>query len=93
MTTAEDIAHHIRFDDVKEENVVSYSIIDYANGDTWKEIKLIFNGNTKPISISIPSGQWKVIARNGDIKAEGMGEIKGGEISVEPTSALILAKE
>ncbi len=93
MTTAEDIAKHIAFDKVKESNLISYSIKDHANGDTWKEIKLVFNGSTETKMVKIPKGNWVVIAEDGKIKADGLGISKGGMMTVAPTSALILARE
>jgi pullulanase len=92
MTTAEDIAKHLVFDKVSQSNVISYSLKDNANGDSWREIKLVFNGNSEAVNVKIAKGEWTVIARDGKLNAEGMGTIKGGVVSVEPTSALILAK-
>ena len=93
MTTAEDVAKHLVFDKVNGDNLISYSLKDYANGDQWKEIKVIFNGADDAQEVKIPSGNWLVVARDGQMNAEGMGKIKGGKIMVEPRSALILAKE
>ncbi len=92
MTTAEDIAKHIVFDKVEEDNLISYSIKDNANGDIWKEIKLIFNGSDKAREVKIKKGDWIVIADNGKINADGIGTSKGGKTIVAPCSALILAK-
>ncbi len=92
MTNAADIAKNIVFDKVTEPNLISYSIKNNANGDEWKEIKLVFNGSDEPREVKIPKGDWTVIARDGDLKATGLGTAKGGKMTVEPTSALILAK-
>ena len=92
MTTAEDIAKHIVFDEVDQDNVISYSIKDNANGDEWKEIKLVFNGNSTPVTVNVPKGNWTIIAEDGRINAEGLGQSKGGKITVPPTSALILSR-
>ena len=93
MTTAEAIARHIKFDKTDRDNLISYSIKDNANGDEWKEIKLVFNGSGQPEEVKIAKGDWIVIARDGKINADGMGDFKGGKITVEPTSALILARK
>lgn len=93
MTTADDIARHIKFDKTDRDNLISYSIKDNANGDEWKEIKLVFNGSEQPEEVKIAKGDWIVIARDGKINADGMGDFKGGKITVEPTSALILARK
>lgn len=92
MTSAADIARNIRFDRITSPNVISYSILNNANGDEWKEIKLVFNGSETPFVARIPRGQWTVIARDGRIDADGMGTLTGGSVTVEPTSALILAR-
>ena len=81
-------------DDVKgEPNLISYSLKDYANGDSWKEIKVVFNGSEETKKVKIGRGEWLVVARDGQLKSDGMGHIKGGNIEVAPCSALILAKE
>ena len=93
MTTAADVAKHLVFDKVSEPNLISYSLKDNANGDTWKEIKVIFNGSNEAKTVKIPGGEWLVVARDGKIAADGMGKMNGGKVMIEPRSALILAKE
>ncbi len=92
MTTTEDVAKHLVFDDVKQPNVISYSLIDHANGDEWKEIKLIFNGSDEPVEVKVPRGRWTVIANDCQINVDGLGTFKGGKAIVVPVSALILAR-
>lgn len=96
MTSAEDIAKHLVFDEIDSEktpNLISYTLKDHANGDQWEEIRVVFNGASKPQSVNIPSGQWKIVAMNGKIDPEGnLGTSKGGEITLNPYSALILSK-
>lgn len=93
MTTAADVAKHLVFDKVKEPGLISYSLKDNANGDSWKEIKLVFNGSNDAKSVKIPKGDWIVIASDGMLDAEGLGTTKGGKMTVQPRSALILARE
>lgn len=94
MTTAEDVAKHIVFDNTNNEpNLISYSIKDNANGDAWGEIKLIFNGSDDSKEVKVPKGNWIVVAQDGQLNAEGLGMSKGGKLTVAPRSALILAKE
>lgn len=92
MTTANEIANHIAFDKIALDNVISYSIKDNANGDEWEEIKLVFNGNNTPVTVSVPKGDWTIIAEDGHLNTEGLGLSKGGRITVPPTSALILSR-
>lgn len=92
MTSADDIARHLIFDDIDISNVISYSLTDHANGDTWKEIKLILNGNPEAVTVNLPKGDWTVIANNGRLNPDGMGKEKGGCVTVPPTCAMILAQ-
>ena len=92
MTTAEDIAKNIVFDKIKDNNIISYSILNNANGDEWKEIKLVFNGSKSNYVVKIPRGEWTIIAADGEINPDGLGSTRGGSIAVTPTSALILAR-
>lgn len=92
MTTAEDIARNIVLDKVSQPNLISYSIKNNANGDEWREIKLVFNGSDEACQVKIAKGEWIVIARDGTICATGLDTCKGGMMTVEPVSALILAR-
>lgn len=100
MTSATDIAKNLRFDTTEEPNLISYSLLNNANGDEWNEIKVIFNGSKEKRNVKLPKGEWLVIADDGKINHDGLKDltgsqiiIKGGKnVTVAPTSALILAK-
>ncbi|HBI57815.1 MAG TPA: type I pullulanase [Porphyromonadaceae bacterium] len=93
MTTAWQVARHLKFDKVEGDNLISYSLTDNANGDEWKEIKLVFNGSDQPRTVKVARGNWIVIAEDGNIAADGLGTSEGGKIEVAPCSALILARK
>lgn len=96
MTSADDIAKHLVFDKIdsfKTPNLISYSLKDNANGDEWKEIKVVFNGASHAQEVNVPKGKWMIVAQNGKIAHDGsLGTTKGGKISLAPYSALILAR-
>ncbi len=100
MTTAEDVARNLKFDNVKSDNLISYSLMNHANGDEWKEIKVVLNGADANQSVRLPKGEWMVIAHDGLIDHTGLkdasGEVqtvKGGLTDVPHRSALILARK
>ncbi len=93
MTSAKDVAKNIVFDNVKEPNLISYSIKNNANGDEWYEIKLVFNGSDKDQNVKISKADWTIIANDGQLDKDGIGTTKGGSIKVSPRSALILARK
>lgn len=97
MTSAEDIAKNLVFDKIdssKTPNLISYSLKNHANGDEWKEIKVVFNGASDPQTVTVPKGNWKIVAQDGKIEANGgLGTSKGGKMTLAPYSALILAQD
>ena len=93
MTTAEEVAKNIVFDEVDTDNLISYSVKNNANGDSWNEIKVILNGAAKANEVVVPAGDWKIIVKDGKISETGLGMCDGGKLTVAPRTALILAKE
>ena len=93
MTSAEDVAHNIVFDNISEPNLISYSIRNNANGDEWAEIKVIFNGADDDKVVNVAKHDWTIIAADAQIDPDGLGKSKGGKITVAHRSATILARK
>ena len=97
MTTAAEIAKNLKFDKIdssKTPNLISYSLLNNANGDEWKEIKVVFNGASNPQTVDIKKGEWMIVAQDGKISPAGdLGVTQGGKITLRPYSALILARK
>ena len=84
----------IKIDSKKTPNLISYSLKENANGDSWKEIKVVFNGASHEQTVNIAKGKWMIVAQNGKMAHDGsLGTTNGGKITLAPYSALILAKE
>ncbi len=96
MTSGEEIAKNLVFDKIdssKTPNLISYSLKNHANGDSWEEIKVVFNGASKPQTVSVPKGNWLIVAADGKISPSGdLGATKGGKMTLPAYSALILAR-
>ena len=93
LRTADEVARHIKFDETKSDNLISYSITGNAGGDTWKEIKLVFNGANEAQTVNIKKDDWTIVAQDGRIDMNGLGTTHGGSITLPPHTALILATE
>lgn len=95
MTTAEDIAKHLvfdRIDSAKTPSLISYTLKDNANGDEWKDIKVIFNGGDVERVVKLPKGEWKAAVKDGKIDLNaGLGTFTKS-VKVAPRTALILKK-
>ncbi|MDE5848763.1 MAG: type I pullulanase [Muribaculaceae bacterium] len=95
MTSAEQIAKHLEFDKIDSEktpNLISYTLKDNANGDSWKDIKVIFNGSDEARTVKLPKGTWQAAVKDGKIDTQaGLGTFKGS-VTVAPRTALILKR-
>lgn len=95
MTSADQIAKHLVFDKIdskKTPNLISYTLKDNANGDEWKDIKVIFNGADEHRTVKLPKGTWSIVARDGKIDPSASLGTASGTVTVPPTSALILKR-
>lgn len=93
MTSASDIARHIVFDNIdskKTPNLISYTIKDHANGDAWKDIKVIFNGSDEPRKVKLGKGSWEAALLDDRISHDSSLGTFTKEITLAPTSAVIL---
>lgn len=95
MTSADQIAKHLVFDKIDSEkipNLISYTLKDNANGDSWKEIKVIFNGGDEARTIKLPKGTWNAVVKDGKIDPKAGLGVLSGTVKVAPRSALILKR-
>ncbi len=93
LTTSEMVQQHLKFLDTSATpNVVAYTLNGNVNGDTWRDILVILNGNRKPVKVSIPKNEWDLVAHDGVINLQGMGIVKDTVLMVAPSSASILKK-
>ncbi|MGN6639704.1 MAG: type I pullulanase [Mucilaginibacter sp.] len=90
MPSAQMIREYLKFTDTNDPNIVAYRISGNANGDKWKNILVIFNGNTSDKSIEIPSGNWKLAVDGNNINEKGIRNIKQGDMPLSATSAYVL---
>jgi pullulanase len=73
--------------------VIAYQLKDHANGDPWKNIVLLFNGNNYSVEYEIPEKRWLIVAQNGDIQPHGMGHVVTSKVRLHPISMMVLAEE
>ena len=84
------IQSHLNFLDTKDQNMIAYQISGNANGDAWKNILVIFNGNNTDKKINIPTGNWTLAADGNTINEKGIKQVSTGETTIPATSAYIL---
>ena len=90
MPTTKMIQQHLKFIDTGDELLVAYQINDHANGDKWKDILVLLNGNLIEKNIALPPGNW-IIAVDGKVYEKDFKHIDGA-ITIAATTAYVLYK-
>jgi pullulanase len=90
MPSAEMIRQHLKFLDTSDQNIIAYQVTGNANGDKWKNILVIFNGNTSDKKITIPVGNWTLAADGNSINEDGIRNVSPGEMPLQATTAYVL---
>ncbi|MDF9828778.1 type I pullulanase [Parabacteroides sp. PF5-6] len=93
IPTTKGVMEHLRFIETYDPGVVAYTLGEYANGDAWREILVVFNGNRHAVNFPVPDGEWTVVCRNGRIDPNGLGQLRGGRTRINASSALIVYRE
>lgn len=76
----------------KQSNVIAWHINGKAVGDTWSDIIVILNSNTKAVTQQIPEGHYTVVCNDGRCDVNGLGSINGKKVLVPAQSAMIIWK-
>ena len=87
------INKHLRFIETSHCCVVAYELSENANGDNWKRIVVVYNGQNAVHEITIREGKWVVVVDASKVNEKGLRTIDGGIISIRPISMLMLVGE
>ena len=90
MPSANMIREHLHFMETGDPNIIAYQINGNANGDTWRNILLVFNGNTADAKMKIPQGKWRLVSDGRQIDEKSIKAVEGGQVIIPGTSAYIL---
>lgn len=92
MTTTEMVQKHLQFLPVTQNNLIAYTISGNANGDDWKNILVVYNGNAAYQTVDIPAGPWKMVLDGEKMSEEGLGTIDATSLTVPGRTAIVLAQ-
>jgi pullulanase len=90
MNNAEQIRDNLNFCIQYEMGVVSYCLDGAKVGDSWHQIIIIFNANSKSVCITLPEGNYVTVAEGSKINESGIGDLVSNKIDVEGVSMSIL---
>ena len=88
MTSQNQIAELINFDQSAQPGIVSYQINGAAAGDCWKKIRVIYNGSAAQQSFNLGNAMQKVFIMNNRVVSSG--KAASGTIILKPFSSTIL---
>ncbi|MEI7675439.1 MAG: type I pullulanase [Bacteroidales bacterium] len=89
MSKTEDVVKNLKFLPTKSKNCVGFLLSDNANGDSWSQIVVVYNGNNTSVEMEIPEGEWSVVGFDGEINNNGISTKSGGTITIPAVSAFI----
>lgn len=93
MTSLDMMKKHLKFVELGVPNVVAYTLSGNANGDSWKDILVIYNGNRKNVSVELPEGEWNVAVHDGKISPNApLFTVSNPKFIVGASSASIMYK-
>ena len=90
MPSTKMIQSNLKFIETGDAGIIAYQLSNNANGDSWKNIIVVLNGNPSAKTIKIPAGKWKLVADESKIDEKGIKDVSAGDISVPGTAAYVL---
>ena len=92
LGSAEAVQAHVELVPTDNEHLIIYRINDLEGIDSAKSLVVLLNGGAQLAEADVAESTYTVLAHDGQANAQGLGEIQGGKVVVEPYSATILAE-
>ena len=89
MPTAQMIQAHLEFLTLESPLLVGYTLKNNANGDSWKTIRVFFNGDEKAVNQPL-EGSWVMVCNGELIDEKGLQTLSSGTVTIPARSAVIL---
>lgn len=90
MQDAAMIRERLTFVNLNSDNVIAYLLTDHANGDSWKNIMVLFNGSPQNQGFPVPPVRWTIAVNVDAAHPEGLGSFKAYNLLVPPYSAIVM---
>ena len=91
MTTTKMIQDHLKFLDTNDPLLLSYQINNNANGDSWKDILVVLNGDKTDKEVELPEGNWILAVDGFNVEENGIKKTSA-KVIVPATTAFVLYK-
>ena len=91
MDTTEEIQKNIKFIDVKDKNVVAYSLTNEGiESENWKSMIVAFNANNEAVDVTIPSNDYVVVVNGEKAGTTSLGTVSGDKLTLPAKSSYVL---
>ncbi|WP_422006203.1 type I pullulanase [Roseivirga pacifica] len=92
MASTKDIQANLEFLDYAGDNFIGYRLKNNANGDQWEEVLVLLNGADTNKTISLPAGNWTLVADGSKVSENGLRKLSSKTLTVPGITAYILKK-
>ena len=93
LGSSELVQGHVEFMDSDNEHLIIYAVKDLAGLDSAKSLIVLLNGGAERAEAQLPEAEYTVLSHDAQADVNGLGQIKGKKVVVEPYSATILAEK
>lgn len=75
-------------------NIVVFELKNFANGDIWKNIVVIYNANNSKQTVGLPHDTtWNIVVNHKSAGTEVIDTVQGNHVEIEPLSIMVLFDE
>ena len=89
MPSTKMIQQHLHFINTGDPLLIAYQVNKNANGDKWKNILVLLNGDTTSKKMQLPAGEWTLVCDKNIINGKGISKAND-EIEIAATSGYVL---
>jgi pullulanase len=90
MTTARAVSYNLKFL-ADPQSVIAYSLNGAAAGDSWKQIVVAHNPNTKPVKITLPlKANWQVVVNGVKAGVKTLQVLKASKTVLVPAQSTVV---
>jgi len=90
MPNTQMISKHLSFVDTSDPCLIVYQIKGNANGDKWKNILVVINGNATSRKVKIPQGNWTLAGDENSVNEKGIRSGIKNDLNIPATALYIL---
>ncbi|WP_448702091.1 type I pullulanase [Mucilaginibacter sp. AW1-3] len=90
MPNTQMISERLSFMDIADPCLIAYQIKGNANGDQWKNILVMINGNAASRKVTLPPGKWTLVGDENSINEKGIRTGITAELNIPATALYIL---